>query len=143
MVSATVVLCVVGAACAAGWGDGLERVVVSSPDAKVSATVVVKVADTEDERAQGLMWVTQLPQHMGMWFVWPTPVNGQFWMKNTYIPLDMLFVNRGVVVDVVHNATPLTEVPRGPLLRKFDRVLEVNAGWAKKLGVKAGWTVRP
>jgi uncharacterized membrane protein (UPF0127 family) len=139
-VSATAVC--VGVACAAAWGGVRDRVVVVSPDGKVSASVVVKIADEPAEREQGLMWVRHMPADAGMWFVWSEPTMGQFWMKNTYLPLDMIFVSRGVVMEVVRDAVPLTETPRGPLMRKFDRVLEVNAGWAEKLGVGVGWTVR-
>lgn len=130
------------AACMAGWQAVKTHVEVLDPSGAPKAVVTVKVAADEAAREKGLMWVKELPNDGGMWFVWPEAVFGQFWMKNTYVPLDMVFVRDGKVVDVVHDAKPLDETPRGPLMVKFDRVLEMKAGWAAALGVKEGWTLR-
>lgn len=101
-----------------------------------SAKFAVSVADTADERAQGLMFVEQMPRMAGMLFVYEQPSSVAFWMKNTLIPLDMIFADENGVVQSIHeNAIPgdLTAIPGGD---NIQYVLELNAGVAKMLGLK-------
>ncbi|KPQ20255.1 MAG: hypothetical protein HLUCCA24_02340, partial [Rhodobacteraceae bacterium HLUCCA24] len=88
----------------------------------------VEVADEPDERAQGLMFVEEMGRFEGMLFVYERPQPVSFWMKNTLIPLDMIFADaRGVVRRVHENAVPgdLTPIPGGDDILV---VLEVNGG---------------
>ncbi len=98
----------------------------------------VEVMRTDEERARGLMFRRFLPADRGMLFDFKTEQNVLMWMKNTYIPLDMVFIARdGRVISVAENTEPLSErtiASGGPAFA----VLEVNAGTAAKLGVKAG-----
>ena len=74
----------------------------------------------------------------GMLFEFPKDAQQAFWMKNTYIPLDMIFISRtGVVTNIVANAEPLSEtiIPSGP---PCAAVLELNGGMAAKIGLKVG-----
>ena len=83
-----------------------------------------------------------MPADHGMLFEFPSDAPVAFWMKNTYIPLDMIFLSRsGVVTNVVANAEPLSErvIPSGP---PCAAVLEVNGGVAAAIGVKVGDRVR-
>jgi len=102
----------------------------------------VEVADTDAERAQGLMNRASLPRFGGMLFVYDRPQPVAFWMKNTLIPLDMLFFDAaGVLASVHENAVPgdLTAIPgKGDVLY----VLEINGGAARELGLAPGAELR-
>lgn len=102
----------------------------------------VEVADDAKERAQGLMHRTSMPSGAGMLFVYPNPQVAAFWMKNTLIPLDMIFMNaRGVVRHVHTNAVPGDETTiRGG--HDILLVLEVNGGLAERLGIGPGDQLR-
>lgn len=72
-----------------------------------TANFSVDVADTDEKRAKGLMFVEKMPRFTGMLFVYDRPTAARFWMRNTLIPLDMLFVNKvGVVKSIKHDAVP-------------------------------------
>ncbi|WP_226621457.1 DUF192 domain-containing protein [Alloyangia pacifica] len=103
-----------------------------------SARFAVAVADTVKERAVGLMFVEELPSTAGMLFVYDEPHPVSFWMKNTLIPLDMIFADaQGVVVSVHENAIPgdLTSIDSGA---PTQYVLEINGGMAARLGIAEG-----
>ena len=95
----------------------------------------VEVVATEAEREKGLMFRRELPEGRGMLFDFQTEQPVAFWMKNTYVPLDMIFIREdGRILRIAENTEPLSErlVPSGgPVLA----VLEVIAGTAKKLGI--------
>ena len=106
------------------------------------ARFTVEVADDADSRAQGLMHVENLPRASGMLFVYPFPRQVGFWMKNTLIPLDMIFVDETGVVKKVHqNAIPHDE---RPIMGGDDIlvVLEINGGLSGQMGIVAGSEMR-
>ena len=98
----------------------------------------VEVAETNQERARGLMFRRSLPEEQGMIFLYDPPQHVGMWMRNTYIPLDMVFIAAdGTVRHIASNAEPFsTEIIEsgGPVAA----VLELNAGQAAKIGVKPG-----
>ena len=98
----------------------------------------VDVADSNEERARGLMFVDEMATMQGMLFVYERPQFASFWMRNTLIPLDMLFVDENGVVQNIHAmAQPLDETPIfGGDNIKF--VLEINGGLAAILGLEVG-----
>jgi len=102
------------------------------------AEVSLEVAATPAERERGLMYRSSLAEGRGMLFVFDEDGNHGFWMKNTLIPLDMLFIARdGTVVGVHANATPLSTANIS--VGKSSRyVLEVPGGWAARHGIAAG-----
>lgn len=103
-----------------------------------SLTFKIEVADDSEERAIGLMHRETLGRSAGMLFVYDRPQDVSFWMKNTLIPLDMIFIDKtGVVRDVHHNAIPgdLTPITSGP---DIFAVLEINGGLAARYGIKPG-----
>lgn len=103
-----------------------------------SASFSAEIADTSEERAKGLMFRESLPRFSGMLFIYDSPRQAAFWMRNTLIPLDMIFADaRGVVQRVHINARPLDEtpIPGGP---DIQYVLEINGGLAALLGIDAG-----
>src|SRR3989442_6984962 len=100
--------------------------------------VSLEVAATPAERERGLMYRSSLAEGRGMLFVFDKDGNHAFWMKNTLIPLDMLFIARdGTVVGIHANATPLStaDIAVGKPSRY---VLEVPGGWAARQGIAAG-----
>ncbi len=98
----------------------------------------VELAVTPEEQAKGLMFRRELPEKQGMLFDFHREQPTSFWMKNTYIPLDMIFIRAdGRILRVAENTVPLSEtlVPSGGPVRA---VLEVIGGTAKKLGIAPG-----
>jgi uncharacterized membrane protein (UPF0127 family) len=110
---------------------------IATPDARLHP-FNVWVADTNERRARGLMFVRQLDENAGMLFIYPASQSIAMWMKNTFIPLDMLFVAAdGRVAKVVEHTKPqsLETIESGqPVLA----VIELNAGTASKLHIRAG-----
>ena len=100
----------------------------------------VELARTDSEREKGLMYRAELPADHGMLFVFYDDAPRSFWMKNTLIPLDMIFINsRLEVVEVKANVPPCREdpcpsYPSEPAMY----VLEINGGLAEKNGIKQG-----
>ena len=102
----------------------------------------VEIADDAQERAQGLMHREQMPAASGMLFVYEYPQSLSFWMRNTLIELDMIFIDAtGVVRSIHHRAQPLDETP---IIGGTDltHVLEINGGLAGRLGITEGSVVR-
>ena len=102
----------------------------------------VELARTPEEQARGLMHRESMPAMAGMLFVYPRESDVSFWMRNTLIPLDMVFVDAaGVVVGVHENAVPLDETPI-PSGAPTLAVLEINGGMARRLGIDPGDEMR-
>ena len=109
---------------------------------KVKYTFQVWLADNPGRQAQGLMFVRALPDMRGMLFVHPEPRPISMWMKNTYIPLDMVFIDRsGRIQQIIANTKPHSL----DLIRAKDpaiAVLEIAGGEAARLGIHLGQLVR-
>jgi len=121
----------------AAWADCREDAVWIRGDFG-KARFAVEIADDPQERAIGLMHRTEMASAAGMLFVYPRPQSVAFWMRNTLIELDMLFVDPlGVVRNIHHRAQPLSEtaIPGGDGL---THVLEINGGMSRMLGIKVG-----
>ena len=103
--------------------------------------VAVELASKNADRMRGLMYRKELGDNAGMLFIFEEERALQFWMKNTCIPLDMIFISdAGVVVGIEENTPMLSTDSFGPRCpARF--VLEVNAGWARKHGVRPGTRV--
>jgi uncharacterized protein len=102
----------------------------------------VEIAETAAERERGLMQRVAMPSAAGMLFVYQAPTHAFFWMKDTLIPLDMIFADAtGRVTRVHSDAVPqdLTPIDGGEGVRY---VLEINAGLAKRMGLAAGSEMR-
>jgi uncharacterized membrane protein (UPF0127 family) len=119
----------------AGTGSGLSVVVHGE---RGPTPVRVELALTSDQRAHGLMWRDHLDQDAGMLFVFPEMRDLAFWMKNTPLPLDIIFIDADArVVSIAENATPYSEKSL-PSAGPAQYVLEVNAGFSKEHGVRPG-----
>lgn len=99
----------------------------------------VEIADDPGELEQGLMHRKHLPETRGMLFQFPGPPRSvSFWMKNTLIPLDMIFVARdGTIVGIAENAAP-GSLDRRPAPAPVTGVLEINGGLSAKLEIRPG-----
>lgn len=131
-------------ACGSGQGDGAKAV---GPAAQVvlqpatggrPVTVAVELARTPEELARGLMFRRELPEGQGMLFIFPNCELRRFWMKNTLIPLDMIFLDeKRVVVGIEENTVPHDETSRGPD-EPAQFVLEVPGGYSHRYGLGPG-----
>jgi uncharacterized membrane protein (UPF0127 family) len=108
---------------------------------KLKLDFQVWLADTPQRQAQGLMFVRSLPDMRGMLFVHEDPRPMSMWMKNTYIPLDMVFIDsKGRIQQIVEQTTPHSLAliqSKEPALA----VLEIAGGEARRLGIHAGQQV--
>ncbi|MCG8692438.1 MAG: DUF192 domain-containing protein [Minwuiales bacterium] len=98
----------------------------------------VEVADNDETRARGLMFRMSMPPNAGMLFDYRTDQQVAMWMKNTFIPLDILFIDRrGKIVNIHERAVPLSlaSIPSDGPVRA---ALELNGGSVSRLGIKPG-----
>lgn len=102
----------------------------------------VEIAETPQEKSLGLMFRTELPDGRGMLFPYGAPQDVTMWMRNTYIPLDMVFIRGdGVVYRIERRTEPMSEriiSSQGPV----TAVLEIAGGAADRMGLKPGDRVR-
>jgi len=130
------VLAVVAALTSAACDDGTPKVVVHGD--KGPARVRVELALTAPDQARGLMWRDRLESDAGMLFVFDRVRERTFWMKNTPLPLDIIYVDGdGNVVSVAEHTTPYSTASI-PSHGGAKYVLEVNAGFARDHGVRPG-----
>lgn len=87
--------------------------------------------DTAESRSRGMMFRKELAEGKGMLFVFPAETRSAFWMKNTLIPLDMIFAKGEKVVSIIQNAVPLDE-----------KLLQPDAGYTMTLEVPGGYVSR-
>ena len=104
---------------------------------------VVELADTDNTRALGLMYREQMADDEGMLFIFPDIKKRAFWMKNTLIPLDILYFDQNKkLVSISENTPPCknttTRCPNYPSAKPAKYVLEINAGLSQKHGYKSG-----
>ncbi|MCD6497539.1 MAG: DUF192 domain-containing protein [Deltaproteobacteria bacterium] len=111
------------------------------PPGQAAVSVRTELAATEATRTHGLMYRGELDPNAGMLFAFPKQEMLVFWMKNTIIPLDMIFIDaHKVVVGVVHDAHPLSTKTLSPG-KTSQYVVEVNAGFSRKHHIEAGTKV--
>jgi len=116
----------------------VENAVLITPSGSRSPELELEIADSAGERQLGLMYRREMPRNHGMLFIFDEEAPRGFWMKNTYIPLDMLFIDsNGRVVSIVEQAVPLTETMRNSTA-PAKYVLEIVGGAAKEWGITAG-----
>lgn len=132
------------------WGMRYQRILEKSPNrpalqevkvCKGEACVSVEVVDNAIERAYGLMYRKELGENRGMLFIFEAEGNYPFWMKNTLIPLDMIWINNANQIVYIHKgAEPCTATfcPSINPNASARYVLEVNAGKADEMGLKVG-----
>ncbi|HNW71110.1 MAG TPA: DUF192 domain-containing protein [Bacteroidales bacterium] len=105
---------------------------------KKTKTITIEIADNDEERTQGLMYRKSMPDSCGMLFIFDVMQPLSFWMKNTRIPLDIIYIDKDFsIVNIAENTEPFSEVsiPSG---KDAMYVVEVNAGFCKKNNIVAG-----
>ncbi|MFH0799681.1 MAG: DUF192 domain-containing protein [Pseudomonadota bacterium] len=119
-----------------GTNTSVATIVIKA--ASGDAPIAAEIAETDDERRNGLQNRESLAESSGMWFVFAQAGREKFWMKDTKIPLDLIFVGDDMkVVGFKENSVPeSTELIESPA--DFRYVLEVNAGTVAKRGIKVG-----
>jgi uncharacterized membrane protein (UPF0127 family) len=118
------------------------KTVIDAPNGARRAAVRVELALTPAKRELGLMYRNHMDEDAGMLFVFPSAGRLRFWMKNTEIPLDMIFADStGRIVGIVANAEPYSEQSVGPDA-DAQYVLEVNGGFCARHGVQVGDRMR-
>ncbi|MEL6186434.1 MAG: DUF192 domain-containing protein [Myxococcota bacterium] len=131
------------AACSAEAGEpSVPRIPVTVDTAGGPVIIQAEIADEPDERTQGLMFRTSLGHQHGMLFVFPVEGQQSFWMKNTLISLDLIFIRADrTILGIVHEAEPETLTPRR-VEGASQFVLEVEGGEARRLGFAPDQKVR-
>jgi len=107
--------------------------------------ISLEVARTPQQQQMGLMYRTSLADDRGMLFPFDPPQPVSFWMKNTKIPLDMIFLREGQVQVIAANVPPCISDPcpsYGPEMTKIDQVIELRGGRAAELGLGVGDQVK-
>ena len=118
--------------------SGLTQVPLTVQSASGLHRFTVEVARTPDEQARGLMYRRSLADDRGMVFPYDPPRAVGFWMKNTYIPLDIIFIRAdGRIARIAANTTPLSLEPVSSL-EPISTVLEIRGGRAAELGIREG-----
>ena len=120
----------------AAWPEGKQTLEIASKTGVHAFSV--EIADTEPEREKGLMFRKELPEGQGMLFDFHREQEVGFWMKNTYVSLDMIFIRGdGRILSIAENTEPLSTrvIPSNGPVRA---VLEVVAGTARKFGIAPG-----
>jgi len=122
----------------AGSGQALPTEALKIVSADKSHTCTVEVAATEPQRAKGLMFRDAMAADQGMLFIFDGESERHFWMKNTPLPLDIIFISStGQIVSIAADTTPYSEKVI-PSHAPAEFVLELNAGTAARLGIAAG-----
>lgn len=123
------------------WGSSAADVLETEQVTVGTAKFQVEIARTDQQRELGLMFRRELPKDAGMLFEQP-PGPALFWMKNTYIPLDLLYFDTEGRLSQIHAGVPPCVTPNCPIYRSqapaIRYILEINAGEAARRGIKPG-----
>ena len=142
MIQRLILACALMLVSAATFAANLPRDVLLVETGSSQYRFEVEVADDPAERAEGLMYRQSLADNAGMLFLYPQPQPVEFWMKNTPLSLDIVFVRAdGTIARIAANTTPMSEdrIPSGePVLAVF----EVKAGIMQQLGIVVGDRLR-
>ena len=105
---------------------------------RIKEKLTIEIADNDKETEQGLMFRRSMPDSCGMLFIMPNNEPQSFWMKNTFIPLDIMFLDeQKKIVTIQANRIPFSEEAI-PSYENAKYVLEVNAGYCKRKGIEKG-----
>jgi len=108
---------------------------------KMISKIDIEIADNEDKRMTGLMFRDRMEENQGMMFLFQVEEQQAFWMKNTILPLDIIYINsQAEVVSIQKNAVPYSEKSL-PSFKPAQYVVEVNAGYTDKYGIKEGTSI--
>ncbi len=107
-------------------------------DGEYISKIDIEIADTDDKRTRGLMDRLSMKDNRGMLFLFPYDTIQSFWMKNTVLPLDIIFVNgENIIVTIQAHAVPF-DIGSYSSTKPASKVVEVNAGYAEAYGIAEG-----
>lgn len=107
-------------------------------DNSLITTIDIEIAENDQERAKGLMWRKSMPENSGMLFLFDNEKQLSFWMKNTLIPLDIIYVNKlKEITDIHNNTVPLSEISI-PSKKPVQFTIEVIAGFCNNNQINIG-----
>jgi uncharacterized membrane protein (UPF0127 family) len=98
----------------------------------------VEIADTEDKQQSGLMYRKKMDRNCGMLFIFRTEKYRNFWMKNTYLPLSIAYINKYGIISEIYEMKPLDSSITYPSTYPSTYALEVNIDWFKENNIKRG-----
>jgi uncharacterized membrane protein (UPF0127 family) len=131
-----------GCASAEPAAHPLPRTTIAIETPRGWADFNVEIANTQKEQELGLMFRTELPLDAGMLFDFHAPRFASFWMKNTVLPLDIIFVKAdGTIATIAADAVPYSLTPI-PSQKQVRAVIEINGGRSRALGIRPGARVR-
>ena len=117
------------------------ELLISAPDGTIRANFEVEIAATREETTRGLMWRESMAPNQGMLFDPHGLSNTSFWMKNTYLPLDIIFIDaERRILNIAENTHPFSEELIEPA-DVYRYVLEINAGTAREHNISIGDTI--
>lgn len=128
--------------CFAGWAVSFKK-----QELSISGhTLIVEIAETEEQTQRGLMYRTELKDGVGMLFVFDSESVRTFWMKNTFVPLSIAFINSKKEIVDIQDMTPVkSEMDQNPPVYRSAAparyALEVPRGWFSKKKIKIGHKV--
>ncbi|MFM7200282.1 MAG: DUF192 domain-containing protein [Myxococcota bacterium] len=121
------------------WSGCADAAVLETIPLQVGGqTLTVEVAISQAEQARGLMYRKSMPESAGMLFVYPVPQPVAYWMKNTYLPLSIAFIDSSHKIVNMSDMAPNNETKTYPSYGPVQYVLEVNQGYFEKHGIKPG-----
>lgn len=121
--------------------DKLGKVVFYDSSGHDNMDIIVEIEDDEYHRAKGLMFRQSLPDNQGMLFIFDNEAIRRFWMKNTSISLDIIFINASMKIVKIHkNTTPFSEQTYSSE-KPAKYVVEVRAGFSERYQIKEGQTI--
>ena len=109
-----------------------------SKEGKFVTSMDLEFADNDAERAQGLMYRTEMKENQGMLFIFPSEARQSFYMKNTVIPLDMVFINSKLEIVTIHKSTKPYDLNSYASTSPAQYVLETIAGYTDKFNIQVG-----
>ncbi len=112
------------------------------PDSAFKTRIDVEIADTEYKRDLGLMYRDKMEENQGMLFIFPQEDNLSFWMKNTILPLDMMFVDKNYKILNIHKNTKPYSLQSYSSIAPAQYVVEVNAGFTDAHNIEPGDQIR-
>ncbi|MCC6866685.1 MAG: DUF192 domain-containing protein [Ignavibacteria bacterium] len=120
------------------WVKEGELTILKASDRNRLAHIEIEVASNPTERQQGLMYRSHMDEDKGMLFIFDREEMQAFWMKNTIIPLDIIFISSKGVINTIHSQTTPFSEKSLPSKIKSQFVLEVNGGFCQRHGIKEG-----
>ncbi|MDA3860174.1 MAG: DUF192 domain-containing protein [Melioribacteraceae bacterium] len=109
-----------------------------SKDGIYISKIDIEIADDDDKRTKGLMDRLSMKEYQGMLFIFPYETIQSFWMKNTVLSLDIIFVNRDNEIVTIHQHAVPFDIGQYASTKPASRVVEVNAGYTELYGINVG-----